>query len=567
MGIQIVKSVFKFLNFKQITLYIFSNLLHIFSKLFELFGILTILPIILLLINKQQPKYLIKVSEYLNTDFFLNQDISFYLFILLTTFITKHLVLLIFTWVTLKIEKYIVSNLYINLLKIFTNYKLNKFKTFTQGQLIRNILTESKNFERLSFNVFEFIFNVIFILLLIILILNVGNIQILIPYFISTILIIYIFYQLLRKKMIMISNQIANYSVKVSESIIDSTNLYLEKKLKNLRNIFFKRYSAFFNIFINQKNLQVFFNSLPKSIIELSVIFFFTLFLIFKLNFEKDSQLIFEELFIILATLSRIMPSIALIQKNLNSIYFSKRSLENIKNELLIIKNKKLENIDNRNYKKKEIKTLEFKKITFNYKKKLILKNIKFKAKKGEIIGIMGSSGVGKSTLGLIIAGILEQKSGSIFINNHKLKKDKKIYSEFGNIGYVSQNVYLLNDTLKNNITFSFGDKIDILKYRKSVKISEVQSFLSKNRGNDSIYLKNNGSNLSVGQRQRVAIARAIYHSNEILILDEATSNLDGLTEDLIFRNLKKIKKDLIIFVITHKKKNIKYFDNMINLK
>ena len=124
-----------------------------------------------------------------------------------------------------------------------------------------------------------------------------------------------------------------------------------------------------------------------------------------------------------------------------------------------------------------------------------------------------------------------------------------------------------MNDTLKNNITFSFGDKIDILKYRKSVKISEVQSFLSKNRGNDSIYLKNNGSNLSVGQRQRVAIARAIYHSNEILILDEATSNLDGLTEDLIFRNLKKIKKDLIIFVITHKKKNIKYFDNMINLK
>ena len=102
MGLQIVKSVLKILNFKQIIIYIFSNLLHIFLKLF---GILTILPIIFLLINKLQPKYLIKVSEYLNTDFFLNQYISFYLFILLTTFITKHIVPLMFTWITLSDKK------------------------------------------------------------------------------------------------------------------------------------------------------------------------------------------------------------------------------------------------------------------------------------------------------------------------------------------------------------------------------------------------------------------------------------------------------------------------------
>tara|TARA_A100001015_G_scaffold313559_1_gene421063 strand:- start:2112 stop:3812 length:1701 start_codon:yes stop_codon:yes gene_type:complete len=566
MFIKIVKSVFKFLNFKQIILYIISNLIHIFSKVFELLGILTILPIIILLINQQQPKYLLKVSEYINTDFFLNKDISFYLFILLVTFTMKHLILLAFIWTKLKIEKYIVSDLYINLLKVFTNYNFIKFKTYTQGELIRNILTESKNFERLAFSVFDLLFNIIFVFILIILILNVGNITILVPYFISIILIIYIFYKILKNKMVMISNEIANYSVRVSESIIDSTNLYLEKKLKNLKSNFFKRYFAFFDYFIKQKNIQTLLNSLPKSIIELSIIIFFIFFLIYKLNFEKDSQLVFEEFFIILATLSRIMPSISLIQNNINSIYFSKRSLENISHELLILKNKKAENINIQNFKKKKINSLELKNISFNYKKKIIFKNIKFKANKGEIIGIMGSSGVGKSTLGLIIAGILEPKSGLILINNEKLKKNKKIYNEFGNVGYVSQNVHLLNDTLKNNITFSFGDKIDILNYKKSIQISEVQSFLSKNRGKDNIYLKNDGSNLSVGQRQRVAIARAIYHSDEVLILDEATSNLDSLTEDLIFKNLKKIKKNLIIFVITHKKKNIKFFNKLIKL-
>lgn len=564
---KIIKSVFKFLDFKQIILYTFSNLLNVVSKIFELLGLLTILPIILLLISKQPPKYLVKMSEFINTDFFLSKDISFYLSILVVTFLTKHTILLVFTWTNLRIQKYIVSNLYIDLLKVFTNYNFLKFRSFTQGELIRNILTESKNFERLGSNIFDLFFNLIFVILSIILILNVGNIQFLIPYFLGIILIVYLFYKLLKKKMLLIGNEIATFSVKVSESVIDSTNLFLEKKLKNLNNNFFGRYLIFFDHLVKQRNLQTFLNSLPKSIIEISIIVFFVFFLIYNLKFGKDSQIIFEEFFIIIATLSRIMPSISLIQSNLNSIYFSKRSLENINNELLIIKNKKVEKIDSQNYKKRKINTLEVKNITFNFKKKLILKNIKFKSNKGEIIGIMGSSGVGKSTLGLIIAGILEPKSGRILINNQKLKKNKKIYSQFGNIGYVSQNVHLLNDTLKNNITLSFGDKINVMNYKKSIKISEVQSFLSNKRGKDNIYLKNDGSNLSVGQRQRVAIARAIYHSDEVLILDEATSNLDNLTEDSIFRNLKKIKKDLIIFVITHKKKNIKFFDKLIYLK
>ena len=179
----------------------------------------------------------------------------------------------------------------------------------------------------------------------------------------------------------------------------------------------------------------------------------------------------------------------------------------------------------------------------------------------------MGKSGIGKSTLGLIIAGILNQNAGFIKINNQKLKKNKKIYNNYGNIGYVSQNIHLLNDTLKNNITFSFGDKIDYKKYKFSIKISDVESFLPNNREKDNIFLKNDGSKLSVGQRQRVAIARAIYHTDELLILDEATSNLDTLTEDIIFKNLNKIKKELLIIVITHKKRNLRYFDKTIYLK
>ena len=193
--------------------------------------------------------------------------------------------------------------------------------------------------------------------------------------------------------------------------------------MKNLKGKFFKRYFINFDYLTKQRNLQEFLNALPGSIIELSVIIFFIFFLIYNLNFEKDSQLIFEEFFIILATLARILPSFSLVQKNINIIYFSKRSLENINDELLILKKKKFKGINKTNFEEKKINSLELKNISFGHNKKSILQNVSFKINKGQIVGIMGKSGVGKSTLGLIIAGILKPKSGLIKVNNHILKK------------------------------------------------------------------------------------------------------------------------------------------------
>ena len=567
---KIILTTLKILDTKHIFLYIFTLVLKFLSKVFELLGIFTVLPVILLLLQNNNPKILITVSQYINIDFLINKELNFYLFLIVIIFFLKNFLALSFKWLVLKIEKFIVSRLYISLLQIFTSYDFLKFKSFTQGELLRNIITESKNFQQLSFNIFDLSFNFIFLSILVLFILLVSSSKIFFFYFFPLIVVALIFYKLLKNVMISISNKIAFLSAKINESVIDITNLYIEVLLKNSKIDFLKKYRLIFSNFKDQKNYKDFLNNIPKVLIELSVILFFAAFLFYKVPNADNNLQIFEEFFLIIATLSRVLPTLTEIQLNINKIYFSKRSLENISKELFILKKIKYKSLFKKNKiinKIKPLNTLEFKNINFEYNKSRVLKNLSFKIKKGTILGVFGPSGVGKSTFGLVVAGILKQSNGQIKINNKVVKRNQKVFENYGNIGYVSQNIYLINETIKKNITLKLKNNFDNKKYNESLNISEVNSFLKKRKIKDNLVLKNNGANLSVGQRQRIAIARAIFLAEQIIIFDEATSNLDVKTEEKIMRSLNKIKKDFIIIVITHRKKNIKYCDQKLYLK
>ena len=186
----------------------------------------------------------------------------------------------------------------------------------------------------------------------------------------------------------------------------------------------------------------------------------------------------------------------------------------------------------------------------FKFKKKIELKNIKFKfpssndnllddlnfeINKFDFIGIKGKSGAGKSTLIKIILGLLEPTSGKIIIDDHlDFKKVETSYKDI--MSYVPQNLFLLNDTILNNIAFGLEDEIiNEKKVWDSLTLASAKDFVNKLDNKLKFEIKNNGQNLSGGQAQRIAIARALYHNPEIIILDEATNSLDNLTEKNLF--------------------------------
>ena len=174
---------------------------------------------------------------------------------------------------------------------------------------------------------------------------------------------------------------------------------------------------------------------------------------------------------------------------------------------------------------------------------KYIIKNQNLSIKKNSFYIIRGESGQGKSTFLDILMGILKPTNGKVKLN---LKNN--------NIGYVSQECFIFNDTIKNNIALGLNqNQIDEIKINKIVKeLKLFDYFCSLEKGFDTI-LTSKGLNLSVGQKQRIGIARALYFEPEILFLDEPTSSLDFETSNIILKTLNELSKETTIVMISHK--------------
>jgi len=162
---------------------------------------------------------------------------------------------------------------------------------------------------------------------------------------------------------------------------------------------------------------------------------------------------------------------------------------------------------------------------------------------------------------------LLEPTSGKIFIDDTELNA-KNIKSWQKNISTVSQFIYLIDDTVVNNITFGLsGDNIDYNKVNECIKLSMLDSFVDEMSNNSTFKIGENGVRLSGGQRQRVGIARALYKDAEIIVLDEATSALDKDTEQLVMKTIENLPREKTIFVISHNESSLNICDYIIEVK
>ena len=184
---------------------------------------------------------------------------------------------------------------------------------------------------------------------------------------------------------------------------------------------------------------------------------------------------------------------------------------------------------------RKKIEPLKFeniklKNINFSYEQSdsSVFKNVNFEINKGEITGLFGESGSGKSTLINLISGLIEPSSGTIEINETKLKDTKE--SWLASLGYVPQQVTLFNDTIAKNISF-FDKEVEKKKIDNILEKSNLSKFINNLPEKENTIVGENSAKLSGGQIQRIEIARALYNNPEFIIFDESTNSLDPINE------------------------------------
>ncbi len=195
------------------------------------------------------------------------------------------------------------------------------------------------------------------------------------------------------------------------------------------------------------------------------------------------------------------------------------------------------------------------------------LKNINISIQANTTVGIIGTTGAGKSTLVDIILGLLSPTSGSVMVDGEELT-NTNIRQWQNSIGYVPQSIFLVDDTIASNIAFGIEkDDIDIEQVEKVAKMAQVHEFVSKLDKGYYTIIGERGVRLSGGQRQRLGIARALYHNPELLILDEATSALDNKTEVEVMKAIDNMSGSKTIIMIAHRLSTVERCNKIIKLE
>ena len=263
----------------------------------------------------------------------------------------------------------------------------------------------------------------------------------------------------------------------------------------------------------------------------------------------------------------RLLPAFQGIYKSAAQIRSAKASLDILYRDLRNLKSKISVKDENRLEFKKNI---NLKKIFYNYPNstKTVLNNLNFNVSARSKVGIVGATGSGKTTIVDIILGLLELQKGSLEVDGKLIEKNNlRTWQNY--IGYVPQNIFLTDDTVSANIAFGIkSDSINQQSVEKSAKIASLHEFVINELPEKyQTHIGEKGIRLSGGQRQRIGIARALYHSPKLLILDEATSSLDNLTEQEVMNAVNNMGKDLTVIMIAHRLSTVKECDNIVILE
>jgi len=534
------------------------------NTLLDLLGLGLFIPLILIVFQDENiinNPYLAPIYNY----FAFSSEINFILdfgVLIMFTIVSKNILSL---WIqkfqlnfSFSIFKYVSQRLF----KYYLKSKNLFLDDETGSKITREIYITSIHFTEFFIVSIITLINELVIIFTIFILLLIYNPSVVLILIFSIVPIATVFYKKYNSSLKSTGKRENDFRNKINSTLYDTIYGLPEIQIFQASSFFYNKYNFLLENFIKEK-VKIFLVRLsPTKILEI-IVFFGVLVIIVSglfFNFNKLSILTLLSIYSLAAF--RLLPSfnrVTLALINLKTYEYTLEIIDKI-NPVSGNVNKSLRNIS-------PFQSFKISKISYKYPNtsKYLFENFSLEIIKGDIIGISGESGSGKSTLIKIIAGLLKPNQGKVYYNN-EICNDDLISLWQHKIGYVRQNVFVYNSSLKNNIAFGVDEQfIDYDKLNYALKLSNLEEFIASNKYGIEYNIGENGSKLSGGQIQRVGIARAIYFDSEIILFDEPLSSLDDLAQIKITKTISDLaKKDFTIIISSHQKQVFKYCNKKI---
>ncbi len=362
-----------------------------------------------------------------------------------------------------------------------------------------------------------------------------------------------IMYRTMYRKDEAVGEQATLCTMKMMDIVNQTVNGIKDIKVLNREKYFSDKYKRYSNRNYKLEKQKFVYDTLPKHLSEVVVSVCIAMYIIVCVILKQDMQQILIGMAAVSIAVVRIVPSINAINNCINRIMYNKPMLMRVSQDVIedINSNKKV------NFEKAPDAfplndKIAFNNVSFMYPdgSQYVIRDIDLIINRGDRIGIIGASGEGKTTFVNMLLGFLEPNEGRIMVDGANIQDNVRGWMR--NIGYIPQMIFLVDDTIRNNIVF--GNKnVSDAKIWKVLKIVKLDKFVqSLDSGLDS-QVGENGVRLSGGQRQRIGMARAIFNNPDILVFDEATAALDDDTEKEIMNEIYGFNRDKTIIIISHR--------------
>ncbi len=562
---QSIKSIGVYLNQKDRKRSLIVLAATMIGSLLDVFGLASILPLIKII---SEPK-IIESNYYIHTVYTFigfNSVSSFVLCFIIAVFLFflfKNALLVGLNWLQFSFTAQISLNIVSRQYDKYYNIDFWNYKNLGSARVLNYVANTPDQFTSQILNQLLMLATEVFVAFFIVV--GVGIYQPVLFLLLAALLgpTTWLSYSSLKNRQVAIGTEIDELRAKSYGALHDAFYGYIDIKLADKREYFHNRYMK---ISERTKKLNILKNVyllVPQKLMETVAIFGIVLIIVYSYFISNSQAGTLAILGLFVAAAYRLLPSVNRMLQYLMTIKQSQYTLKNL--ALFADQDRAVRSIQQQPIEFKNDIVFKDLGYTFPDDTKPVLEDINFTVNKGERIGFIGHTGCGKTTLMNLLLRFYKENEGQILIDGEPLK-DQHTRSWWDKIGYVRQDIYILEGTIKDNVIL--GDtEVNEERLWHAIRSASMLDFVeSQENGIDTI-VGEKGNRLSGGQRQRLAIARALYRNVKILVFDEATSALDNKTEQEVTDSIQRVgAEDITLFVVAHRYTTLKGCDKIFEL-